>query len=269
MTSIYNPDKELNNIIEKFYDYIKHPFIQKYIDVPVIDKDKVSLLYYMLKAKEVSPSYLRQCMITTTLVQSALDTHEGVSVKTNLSETMNKRRQLTVLAGDYYSSLYYFFLAKENDISLIRVLAQSIQEINEAKMNVYKSKEKYGATSLEDVRSIDSSLFKNVATLLEMPEWAKAHVELLFFKRLLVERKHFFERGKKGHVAQLLLDQLKVEGDLNRDLIEQFDLNIEKTKDKLIKIAHESNPLRTYLMSRIQDLIQENRYDEHYVVEEG
>ncbi|SDY86838.1 heptaprenyl diphosphate synthase [Evansella caseinilytica] len=270
MTSVMIHNKELTEIIDAFYQKVKHPYLNKYIKDPYVDEDQVAILYLMLKNK-FDPEYTKQYIIITLLVQAALDTHERISSSRVSDDTMKKKRQLTVLAGDYYSSLYYYFLAKLNDVSLMRVLAKSIQEINESKMNVYKYNETQQKASFADFRLIDSSLVQNIATLLHMPEWKKAADEFFFFKRLLKERFMWKHTGVKGSLIDLMLREHGAETKPYNDnnLLQGFDRLIDASKDKLLAFSREWTSIGAFFNKRVHELLIENRYDQQCVMEEG
>lgn len=267
--NIHNDD--LNEIMESFYTFVKHPYIQKYVDDPIIDKDQITLLYLMMREKGLTSTYIKQCILTTILVQAALDTHESVSVKNLIHETSKKKRQLTVLAGDYYSSLYYFVLSNVNDIKLIRVLAQSIQEINESKMNMYQMDKTYSPEDFHDIKIIDSSLIQNIAAMLQLPKWKELINEFFFFKRLLKERLLFVGAGYRGQIVEMLIHHPDRKGKLSDDnaIRLNFELLIDASKDKLIRLTREWSQNESFFLSRIEALVIENQYEEQCVMEEG
>ena len=272
MTSVYFHHEELNEIIQSFYNRIEHPFLKKYIDDPLVDEDQVLLLFYMLKEKNMPSTYISQCIMTTTLVQAALDTHEEISVNELIKDSHKKKRQLTVLAGDYYSSLYYFVLSKVNDITLIRVLAKSIQEINEAKMNLYNGNGENLLATFQDIKTVDSSLLQNIACLFQLPEWKEATKEFFFIKRLLKERYLWLHKGVKGSVAEILLKEAESSRDYvasDKQLITYFDHHIETAREKLFSICQEGTKISNYFHSRVHVLLNENEFDKQCVVEEG
>ncbi len=126
-------------IREKLMVKLRHPYFINYIEEPFIDEEKIALLYGALKGANLHIEQIEHYVVTIMLVQIALDTHERVSNKAGEeANESHKRRQLTVLAGDYYSGLYYYLLSMNRDIVLIRALAEGIKEINEHKIMLYQ-----------------------------------------------------------------------------------------------------------------------------------
>ncbi|WP_162920143.1 heptaprenyl diphosphate synthase component 1 [Paenisporosarcina cavernae] len=70
------------------------------------------------------------------LIQSALTAHDDIYEQ----EEISKDQQLTVLAGDFYSGMYYQLLAKTGDIELIQLLSTGIVSISEKKADFYDRK---------------------------------------------------------------------------------------------------------------------------------
>ena len=64
-------------------------------------------LFQLMDHLELSYSEMQNYALSTMLIQIALDTHEHISNES----VEEKNRQLTVLAGDYFSGLYYKLLA--------------------------------------------------------------------------------------------------------------------------------------------------------------
>src|SRR5690606_19602496 len=76
-----------------------------------------------------------ELIITTMLVQVALDIHE--EIPDDNGDNIDVKYQLSILAGDYYSGLYYSMLAEIEERSFISLLASAIKQINELKMKNY------------------------------------------------------------------------------------------------------------------------------------
>lgn len=179
---------------------LTHSYLEKYIQAPIIDEEKLLLVHLLLNEIPLSKQQISNYTISSMLVQIALDTHEAVTNKaaTNLPYDYLKNRQLTVLAGDYYSGLYYYYLAEYADINMIRTLAESIREINEQKIVLYQLEANTFDKLMETVEAIESSLFKKISNYFHFIKWDEIASKYLLLKRLEKERKLFIEHGESS-----------------------------------------------------------------------
>src|SRR5699024_11220586 len=108
----------------------KHSYLEKYIQKPVINEEKLFVLHAILNNINMPVKKKEKYMITTMLVQITLDTHDLVTDKKNDTvETLSveSTRQLTVLACDYYSLLLYLLF---DDIEVnLSILVLSVATI--------------------------------------------------------------------------------------------------------------------------------------------
>ena len=119
----------INNTVIELKESIKskayHPYLQTILDEPKIDEDKLLLLAGLFNELEKSSEESHTDMLSTMMVQVALDTHELVTISSKEVESGDelKNRQLNVLAGDYFSGLYYQLLAASGNVILIKILS--------------------------------------------------------------------------------------------------------------------------------------------------
>jgi heptaprenyl diphosphate synthase len=267
-------NEEIKQIKDRFYDRIKHPYITKFLDEPILDEDRLFLLYSMLEEKKLAKNSLNEYVLTTLLVQAALDTHETVSTSIVSSDKVKKERQLTVLAGDYYSSLYYFLLAKINDISMIRLLANSIQEINESKMSFYKDTHRNISQSIAHIKTIESSLIQKIAEHFKLPNWKAVVSEFFFFKRLMIERA-FLLQGKHVPLIETLVNEssssyCNLQGEARlKHSIEMCDKYIFLSKSQLHSLCKQPSSLSSFILVRMDQMLIEADLLKEKVAEEG
>ncbi|MFO1444605.1 heptaprenyl diphosphate synthase component 1 [Bacillus sp. Bva_UNVM-123] len=193
---------KLTDMKEQIFKKIKHPYLHKYIDSPEIDEDKLLLLLSLLDKADLPEKIAENYALTTMLIQIALDTHELVS-NNELEEDDNKDRQLTVLAGVYYSGLYYKILADIDEVTMIRSLAEGIKEVNEHKISVYQKSSVGIEVLMNDVKKIESSLFEKITLFLDNSIWNDLASNFLLIKRLIAEKKLFLQ-GEKSVVFESL-----------------------------------------------------------------
>src|SRR5699024_10495241 len=98
-----------------------------------IDEAELGMCIFTLQSMKMNEKNILHYATTIMLIQIALDTHEKVTD----TQTTRIYKQLTVLAGDYFSGWYYYLLSESRDIQLIGILAEGIREINEKKIQLY------------------------------------------------------------------------------------------------------------------------------------
>ena len=104
-------DKKVTDLKEKIEKQIFHPYLRQYILPPSIDEAKLIILISIIEQLELSPHNKDVLVQAIMFMNVALDTHDHVS-NTLLDKNSMQIRQLTVLAGDYYSGLYYKYLSE-------------------------------------------------------------------------------------------------------------------------------------------------------------
>lgn len=154
-----------------------------------ISEDQLYMLQHLFLLAPDFKDKREQYIITTLLVQAALDTHDSVTPHNveNEGEQADQSTQLTVLAGDYYSGLYYLILSSTADIEFIRVLAYAIKEINELKMKLYHAKVRTFSEFAEVYGKISVLLIKETARFIgireDMLEEVDTYMQAMAFLR--------------------------------------------------------------------------------------
>jgi heptaprenyl diphosphate synthase len=245
---------ELKELIET---KISYPFINKYIETPKIDEDRLILLYLIFNDLQLSSKEVERYTITSMLVQMALDTHETVSNSVPQEKPdLLKYRQLTVLAGDYYSSLYYYLLADIDDINFIRILAEAIKDINENKIIFYQKDASQFDKFIRTIELIESSVFRKVTEFFELPSWNELTSKILLLKRLLLERETFIAEGNSLFVDTL--EKLNSKNQSESFLLQTIDKYIDELNTVIENCLLSNFKVDNILIQRVNALLLSN-----------
>ncbi len=179
-------ERELQQLKLQIEETVHHSFLLKHIEKPEIDEYKLYFLHYILDKTKIAPNVRDQLIITTMLVQIALDIHENIPDDTGTDRlSIEMDSQLSILAGDYFSGLYYSILADINEREYITVLATAIKQINELKMKLYFM----DSDSIEDYfeirKQIQSLLIKYIAEHNQVNQEIHVIEEILLTKELI------------------------------------------------------------------------------------
>ncbi|MFE8702239.1 heptaprenyl diphosphate synthase component 1 [Cytobacillus sp. FJAT-54145] len=203
MIILQDIQKKLANVREIVEGRINHPYLFQHIQAPIIDEDKLLFLVSILNQLDLSKDKTEAYIISTMLIQIALDTHDHVRNTVTEDETQ-KSQQLTVLAGDYYSGLYYKILAESEDIDLIRILSEGTKNINDHKISFYQQDAKDLSNLMESLKTIESNLLEKLTSFFQVKYWDDVVVNFLLIKRLLSEREMYLNMGTSNLFEALM-----------------------------------------------------------------
>lgn len=265
--------QKFTDIKEQVEKKVLHPYLLKYIETPVIDEDKLLILVSIMDRLELSSNEINNYAVTTMLIQIALDTHEHIS-NASVDE---KQRQLTVLAGDYYSGLYYKLLAESENIEMIKELSKGIKEINEHKISVYQKEITTIEMLMASIKKIESSLLARFSGYFKVDIWNEWIANLFLVKRLLHEKKQLCDNGS-SFMFEAMKDIVFLNKNLSlknlsdaqyRDLLLICDQYIDSSIQNLLLGINQLPYLNDYLEAKICKIINEHQAIVKTLVEEG
>ncbi|MGE7846618.1 MULTISPECIES: heptaprenyl diphosphate synthase component 1 [Bacillus] len=234
-------------IKEKLMEKLRHPYFINYIEEPFIDEEKIALLYGALKSANLHIEQIEHYVVTIMLVQIALDTHERVSNKAGEEEIeFHKCRQLTVLAGDYYSGLYYYLLSMNRDIVLIRALAEGIKEINEHKIMLYQKAHETTDDIMKSIVTIESALLQKTCDHFQLSHWKPFITYVLGGNRLQKEIQLYADK-QHSPVFQAMQDAL---GDKAEVVINGWMKELIKKEKQFLENHTDINEINSVLRNK-------------------
>ncbi|XKE93411.1 heptaprenyl diphosphate synthase component 1 [Metaplanococcus flavidus] len=108
--------------------------LEKYTAGPSIERARLFFLLLPFFDGKQWSNDIEDSAKTVAIVYAALHAHDQVEEDSPIS----KSQQLTVLAGDFYSGIYYQMLSNTNNIKLIQLLASGIIGVSEKKASLYE-----------------------------------------------------------------------------------------------------------------------------------
>ncbi|WP_218775535.1 heptaprenyl diphosphate synthase component 1 [Oceanobacillus senegalensis] len=251
---------------EQIEQKLNQPYIEKFIGKPTIDENKLMVLKVLIENKSsLSKSKKEQYIITTMLVQIALDIHEQVPITFEGISTDSKiANQLRVLAGDYYSGLYYFLLAEIDEYDFIHTLASAIKEINENKMKLYHLEDINLEELIELIGHLEGQLIFYVADYVKDTSLNSLASEWLIVNRLMKEK-----QNAKHKIESTILNKWSHCFGSSSTFINKADTLIEEKAYKIKNLLNECSDQHQSLKNFINDQFNREFNLKTSIVEEG
>jgi heptaprenyl diphosphate synthase len=161
------------SLYEMAKPYLEYDMIVKYTSIPRYVDYRARLLYSFLSLGSTTfAKHTEIVALATSLVQIGLDIHDGIDDKPPSGEDsgVERKRQLRILAGDYYSARFYQLLAKVGHVQLINKITEAICEVNRLKLDFYmnaKNAELSWQEKIEARVSVRKPLFLIFSDLLQ------------------------------------------------------------------------------------------------------
>ncbi|MFB4163425.1 heptaprenyl diphosphate synthase component 1 [Alteribacillus sp. JSM 102045] len=179
---------EIKSIEKQFLKMTTHPYLKKHIDDAEIEYDIIMFLLEIMDQSKLSLEEKREQILSALLVQAAFLTHEKV-LNTEVTDNIEKKpRQLTVLAGDFFSSLYYYMLVKKAHNDILPVFSSSIQKINEEKMSLHFSENQSEQELMKRLEIVEGGFVSDIACFYKRKELGALAETFFLLKRLLKEK---------------------------------------------------------------------------------
>ncbi|RYM05391.1 hypothetical protein EWH99_06330 [Sporolactobacillus sp. THM7-7] len=180
--------EETEVIYRHLKKYLNHPYVSRFLPKPVIDRDKVVVYYYLFQ-RRAAPGRVSAYVQSAMAAEIGLSTHETMTTDKLVNMRETKIRQLTALSGDYYSTLYYYTLAREADIEVVEWIAEAIESFNLNKCRLFYPKgEMDWVSAIELIRAVESGLVTKVAEKIGLSGWSPMLSDFFLVKRLLHEQ---------------------------------------------------------------------------------
>jgi len=265
--SLNNTASEIQRLKNRIEDKIRHAFLGENIQKPNIDENKLFTLSNIVP-KDRFANYMQRdtYIITTMLVQIALDTHDLVPADNYPEESKDQllTKQLHVLAGDYYSGLYYYLLSEAEDFKFINCLANAIKEINEQKMKFYYKEYNSYQEYIDLKISIETKLIENVSRFFKKNYLTAIWEKWIMIKQLLAEKECIYQEN------QLLITWLEEQQKGTISSYEEIlDQTINETlllfKKELEKLPQEYSDFKSFFNRKTHHFV----YFNTSIVEEG
>jgi heptaprenyl diphosphate synthase len=233
---------------------LNHPYVKRFIHHPIIDEDKLLYLCSFLQHASVKEEQLKVYVVSVMLVQIALDTHDLVSTEPVMNDQhLLQERQLTVLAGVHYSSLYYYYLSKNGFIQFMRETASAIKIINVEKMKYYKQEFQSVDDMMNSLFVIETALIQSVCSYFRNEEWKRLLAHALFIKRLIYEKRVYINHGT-SRLFNWLRSYLYIHKGDHQDMLEIVESYINKSR-KIIDDLNSSLHFNEQLKMNLNQLI--------------
>lgn len=249
--TLYENEKEIKYLKNLIIDRLKHTYLDQYIQRPIIEDEKLIVLNLLFNH---FPTYKKEkYIVTIMLIDLALKIHDHVNDGPELPEHMPERvsKQLSVLAGDYYSGLYYLLLSELEDFKMIHTLAAAIKVINELKMKLYYHEVSSPDEFLDLLKDIDS-----LSIIYAANHFDEHFLNDFLGDWLLLNKLYYSQNNQEPYQSKLIKNWLRSstvysDDSMNSFLENQIPSLIKSVQMSVNQIPDRYVELKSYILNKL------------------
>lgn len=249
-------EEQVSQLKNNIFTQLHHRTLLQFTGQPVVEDDQ--LLYLLLPKLngEQWSEQLEQSASAVSMVYAALNGHELIEEQ----DATSKSQQLTVLAGDYYSGMYYTTLAAIPDIQLIRSLSEAVAKISECKTAVYEPEKRSINEWFEALRVIEA-----MATQQFMKHYDfDCYIEIVELGLVLARFKREMKQWQEKHQKSRFMKNLEQHEEFASKSYEQIlQQQISDLSSKLIRSITSSpillDEVKTIMLQHIKSDMREHQ----------
>ncbi len=207
---------------------VRQRTLDQWTDGPYVKDSRLFFLLLPYFNGEQWSTKLETSANTVAIVYAALHAHDKVKEEMPIS----KEQQLTVLAGDLYSGIYYQMLAKLKNVDMVQKLATAIIQVSEKKASFYEHRIQTTEEVEETVKVIETALLSAFYQANNFSHYRELMEYSLLFQRYTCELEAL-KSGKFSYILNLLNGTLK-----HPSFIEQWLLGrLDALSDQILSAA--------------------------------
>lgn len=257
----------LQHISNLAHKYVGYDMISKHTELPEYPVPRVHLLYTFLNAHQQNQALntAQSCALASFLVQLGLDTHDLIDHNVDVIEDeLMRSRQLKVLAGDYFSSVFYELLAEEGNVATIASMSGAICEVNRMKVSLYTKLKTMSLTAeqyLKEKVSLKMGLFVSFTSSMDKSLQNVWKLLLAAFSRLEVVIQEIDPNNTlpEQRMSYAYLKMMETGSSLDKEKLSRSQIGLEEWTRLLSKynIGKQLKMIFTATLTDIQALVAE------------
>lgn len=246
----------LKEVEQLVHEQAVYQYLEENNEGGQMDKDQMLFLHEAISGSDLTDVSAYRVVSATLYMILAHDTHEKIDEPDDVVQMTRKEQELTVLAGDFYSALYYRTLAELEMIPLLRALQSGVQETNTAKTNIYQLHVATDEEYLTQLALTNAAIFSKFAKyFMKEQTFISLGCQFFLLKRLQMELNLYKETGVSR------LKRAFEHGYFAKKAVSNFESWLEEiindVKQEVESLKERAEPLSNILEKRIVEVLND------------